>query len=53
MSRKRSIPVVATAVPVVWMVVLVIATHVTGALLAQEGAPEYMPVFSRIGGTGA
>ncbi|MGI5127838.1 APC family permease [Pseudonocardia sp. CA-107938] len=50
-SRKRSIPAVATAVPVVWMVVLVVFTHVTGPLFAEEGAPEYMPVFSWIGGT--
>jgi amino acid transporter len=50
-SRKRSIPVVATAAPVVWMGVLVIATHVTGPLLAQDGTPEYMPVFTWIGGT--
>jgi len=51
-SRKRKIPMLGTAVPVVWMAVLVIATHVTAPLLspAQEGTPEFMPVFSWIGG---
>jgi amino acid transporter len=50
-SRKRSIPVFGTAVPVVWMAVLVVAVHVTGPLLADEGTPEFMPVFAWIGST--
>ncbi|WP_028921692.1 APC family permease [Pseudonocardia acaciae] len=55
-SRTRNIPVLGVTVPVVWMAVVVIAVHVTGGLLsrAQEGsdqlAPEYMPVFSWLGG---
>jgi amino acid transporter len=49
-SRKRHIPVVATGVPVVWMVVLVIGTHLTGPLLADDGTPEYLKVFGWIGG---
>jgi amino acid transporter len=50
-SRKRSIPVFGTAVPVVWMAVLIIGVHVTGPMLADEGTPEFMPVFSWIGST--
>lgn len=48
-SRKRSIPVVGMALQVVWMVVLVVVVHVTGRFLAQDGVPEYMPVFVWIG----
>lgn len=50
-SRKRSIPVFGTAVPVIWMAVLVVGVHVTGPLLADEGTPEFMPVFAWIGST--
>jgi amino acid transporter len=49
-SRKRNIPSVATAVPVAWMVVLVVGTKVTGPMITEKGTPEYMTVFSWIGG---
>lgn len=48
-SKKRSIPVFGTALPVVWMAVLVVTVHVTGPLVAEEGTPEFMPVFAWIG----
>ena len=48
-SSKRSIPVVGTAVPVVWMALLIVAVHLTGPLVADEGTPEFMPVFAWIG----
>lgn len=50
-SRKRSIPLLGVAVPVAWCAFVVILVHATGGLLPSEAhVPEYMPVFSWLGG---